>query len=665
MDIRRLATIACVVSAVHLSGCDTSRPTVEARAATVGCIGCHGGTDNDTGAPPTDTHGRTTGPQVGAHTRHLLAGVACESCHRVPTSPSDPGHIGGEKIVFGAAAKQGGATPTFVPNPDGAAGGTCNGTYCHGSTLGAGGTLHAPTWNGPASVCGDCHGLPPPNHGTLAAASNCVHCHPDTVNADNTLKVGGKHVNGAVEWDVVAACTGCHGDARRVATSPLLKAAPPVDASGRTTGAKVGAHQAHLTDGLFAKAVACGECHVVPAGVDHATGGQQVVVFGGPVGTANGAKPTYANGTCSNVVCHGGGSTPLPGGALQAPSWTGGPDQAACGNCHAFVPPAPHPQTDDTGAPLTTTPQCAQCHPGTVEASGAINVQGGLHVNGVVDTGVHGAGWVAAAGAIQPHGLAANFHDPAWPGGITSCRGCHGQDYDGPTPATSCNACHAANGQAGWQTSCTFCHGEPNRTAFPAAPPVNTRGQTAATDRGVGAHETHLLGKQPTGAISAGVACGNCHAAQPYVDMGHVDGVRAVSLLRPGTSTVAGSFDDAAGTCASTYCHGNFRNGKTANVPSWTATSGQSACDACHAPQTGADASAYTDQHQFHLGLVPNLACTTCHPAGYSSSATPPTVNKATHVNGTVDLNAALGWSPTAHTCSAFCHSAGTSPPWY
>lgn len=487
MRSRNPAALALTLTTVLLVACDTSRSTAEAKSATTGCIGCHGGTDNDTGAPPTDTHGRTTGPQVGAHTRHLQAGVACESCHRVPTSASDPGHIGGEKIVFGGVAKQGGATPTFVASPGNQAGGTCSATYCHGSTLGAGGTLHAPTWNG-------------------------------------------------------------------------------------------------------------------------------------------------------------------------------GADQAACGSCHDAIPPAPHPQRDDAGAPITAITQCAQCHPGTIDASGAIKLQGGLHVNGVVDTGVHGAGWVAAAGAIQPHGLAANFHDPAWPDGIASCRGCHGQDLDGPTAATSCNACHAANGQAGWQTSCTFCHGDAGRTAFQAAPPVNTRGQTLATDRGVGTHQVHLFG----GTISDGVACADCHEGQPYADIAHVNGTVAVSPKIPGTTTAMGTFDSAAGTCASTYCHGNFRNGKTANVPSWTAPGSQGACDRCHAPQTGADPSAYTGAHQFHLSaLGAGPTCSICHLPGYNISSSPPTVNEAAHVNGTVDLNANVAWSATEHTCSGSCHATSKSPAWY
>ena len=278
---------------------------------------------------------------------------------------------------------------------------------------------------------------------------------------------------------------------------------------------------------------------------------------------------------------------------------------------------------------------------------------------------VRAAPFFVDALGVQPHGLAANFHDPAWPGGLATCRDCHGQDLDGFSEATSCNACHTANGQAGWQTSCTFCHGEANRASSAAAPPVSTLGLTAPTDRGVGAHLTHLLGRQPSGAISGGGACADCHEGQPYADIAHVNGVRAVSLRRPGTATVTGAFDDAAGTCASTYCHGGFRNGKSANAPSWTATSGQDTCDTCHAPQTGADPSAYTDRHRIHLIYAP-LACAACHVGGYAPSTVPPTVNAAAHVNGTVDLNTQVGWSATAHTCTTACHAATTqSPPWY
>jgi len=62
------------------------------------CSSCHG--DVDSPAPPVDTHGRaaTTFRGVGAHRDHLLTGtlgadVPCGTCHKVPVSAADAGHM--------------------------------------------------------------------------------------------------------------------------------------------------------------------------------------------------------------------------------------------------------------------------------------------------------------------------------------------------------------------------------------------------------------------------------------------------------------------------------------------------------------------------------------------------------------------------------------------
>jgi hypothetical protein len=53
-------------------------------------------------------------------------------------------------------------------------------------------------------------------------------------------------------------CTTCHGS---------VNAAPPKDLSDNISPASrgVGAHQKHLLGGIIGKAVACTECHTVPA----------------------------------------------------------------------------------------------------------------------------------------------------------------------------------------------------------------------------------------------------------------------------------------------------------------------------------------------------------------------------------------------------------------
>ena len=65
----------------------------------IGCDGCHGrGPD---GAPPPGLGGATSSPAIGAHARHLdgtlpdrIGHVArCNTCHTVPKTVADPGHI--------------------------------------------------------------------------------------------------------------------------------------------------------------------------------------------------------------------------------------------------------------------------------------------------------------------------------------------------------------------------------------------------------------------------------------------------------------------------------------------------------------------------------------------------------------------------------------------
>jgi predicted CxxxxCH...CXXCH cytochrome family protein len=133
------------------------------------CTFCHGGTDNQTGAPPESVAGQTatTVRGVGAHTAHLGASsnlakpVACSECHAVPTDALSAGHMDGSAaLTFGALAKAKGANPSFDTVT-----GACASVYCHGSQLASGGgTLTAPVWtkvDGTQDACGTCHVLPP------------------------------------------------------------------------------------------------------------------------------------------------------------------------------------------------------------------------------------------------------------------------------------------------------------------------------------------------------------------------------------------------------------------------------------------------------------------------------------------------------------------------
>ena len=353
-----------VAEGKHING------VVDARGWT--CTDCHGSDLNP--APPKSVEGltATTEVGVGAHQAHLADGplraaVACGECHVVPERADAPGHLGPlpAEVTFGALAKTGGLEPTWDRGSN-----TCSNVYCHGETV-PGGTNTTPDWtvvDGTQAACGTCHGFPPPAPHT--DRTDCYVCHGETVNQDGTIAwANGTHINGTV--DVVASCNACHGSEDNPA--------PPKSVEGltATTETVVGAHQAHLHDSAVAKAVACGECHVVPTALGdagHIDPAPAEVTFGS-LATTDGAAPTWdrTSNTCSNVYCHG---DTLAGGQHTTPDWTlVDGSQAGCASCHGFPPPAPHP---DNMA-------CGTCHPSTVNADGTIDVQGGAHINGQLD----------------------------------------------------------------------------------------------------------------------------------------------------------------------------------------------------------------------------------------------------------------------------------------
>jgi predicted CxxxxCH...CXXCH cytochrome family protein len=421
------ALLACGVAQTNVSGVD----------AAAACTSCHGdpsrpGDALARAAPPVSA----TGAPAGAHLAHLGRGVACGSCHVVPTSS---GHSNGVvEVRFSGLATSDGASPAF-------AGGTCSGVYCHGATLGAGGKVTTPAWTGGPLACDACHGAPPPSH--AATSTSCHDCHPGTVKADGTIDVaGGLHVNGQVEasgghpqgWadpaqhgaaakQGLASCRSCHGadllggttgvscDSCHAAAgypgwqsnctfchgtkltaydpSLLASAAPPRGTAGETatTDVAVGAHQRHLAGGAIGPAVACATCHVVPSDLAHVNG--TVTVTFGPAATRGGASPVWNGASCASTYCHG--ATLAAGGTNQAPSWTGGFSQAACGTCHGAPPSTGHHSTHSGRS-------CGDCHPGY----GTTTVNRATHVNGTKEVG----------------------NDiTAWNPTTRVCTGCHGQ----------------------------------------------------------------------------------------------------------------------------------------------------------------------------------------------------------------------------------------------
>jgi predicted CxxxxCH...CXXCH cytochrome family protein len=450
MSTNRLAVLAALAGLLASSACDTARPIADNGGGGSACTACHGGTDNNTGAPPVDASGNAASPAVGAHTSHVNAQVACTACHG--TAPGGTGHNDGQptEIAFTGTAVLDGATPTYDRGTQ-----TCSGVYCHGATV-ADGSATAPIWTGGALGCTSCHGYPPLSVAPhTAATTNCSLCH--------TAVPGPNHVNGTVDrvqvhpanyatptvhgpdaiadlatcqschgadfdgevgpscnachadplngWSATALttnCTFCHGTKTKptfdFAAAPEL-AAPPEGVAGATaaTDPSVGAHQAHLVGAVYSNGFACTECHAIPTDLAHIADGAAGAEHTWGSLAAQGTTPTFDPGalTCTNY-CHG---ATINTTAPLSPAWTAtGP---ACAACHAS-----RPSTGlHTFAPHAAAP-CTFCHIDYVQDTG-VNLA--FHVNGAKDVVFLRAG------------------------------GTPGETYTLTTAWTDCNACHNNN----------------------------------------------------------------------------------------------------------------------------------------------------------------------------------------------------------------------------
>jgi predicted CxxxxCH...CXXCH cytochrome family protein len=123
--------------------------------ASVLCSTCHG--SGPLGAPPPALDGSSdpTTRGAGAHRRHLDPTLAdrigrvapCESCHVVPKTPADPGHVGPPpaKVLLAGGGSYDPASATCVSG-------------CHFDRA------PGPRWtdaSGAARACDACHGFPP------------------------------------------------------------------------------------------------------------------------------------------------------------------------------------------------------------------------------------------------------------------------------------------------------------------------------------------------------------------------------------------------------------------------------------------------------------------------------------------------------------------------
>ncbi len=347
------------------AGCDNARDwhpaNVDGQSADPAtCTACHGNTDNS--APPQAVGGAVanTDQGVGAHQAHLSkAGVACATCHIVPTAVHDPGHIddddGLAEVTFSGLALANGATPTWDVGTA-----TCSATWCHGGGLKetSRGKIAAPMWysvDGTVKTCGACHGSPP--GAPHPQKSDCSQCHATTVFSGNVLISGGTHLDGEVEVVLAAhvGCDGCHGAPPAAPHPQVQLCAGCHSATVAADGALVdgGPHRNGAVDVVLGADAPCTGCHGAPPTEKH---------------------PKFNKCELCHATTVEAGPALIEGGTHRNGKVDFALATTDCNACHSAPPAWPHPQMK----------LCGRCHSETVDADGAI-IPGGAHVNLKID----------------------------------------------------------------------------------------------------------------------------------------------------------------------------------------------------------------------------------------------------------------------------------------
>jgi predicted CxxxxCH...CXXCH cytochrome family protein len=296
------------------------------------------------------------------------------------------------------------------------------------------------------------------------------------------------------DWDF-AICAKCHGDdfAGGLAKTSCLGChaeGPTACTTCHGTGPTSNAHVVHRDAGQLA----CSECHVVPKTWDaegHVRRGGVAdpppaeVTFGARAGLTidpgdRAGPPSYRDGSCSNVYCHGD-VLHAAGGTARQPRWDDPAAPGACDRCHGAPPPS-HAQD-----------RCATCHPAAAP-----------HIDGVVQVGR-----------------------------TSGCAGCHG-DQASPAPpmdlaggtfttalGVGAHRAHLAvpSGLRG-PIACATCHLVPPEVGAPGHIDSPLPAEVTAQlgwDRGTGACANAWChgAARPVWTTTGGAACGTCHGIPP------------------------------------------------------------------------------------------------------------------------------------------------------
>jgi predicted CxxxxCH...CXXCH cytochrome family protein len=290
-------------------------------------------------------------------------------------------------------------------------------------------------------------------------------------------------------------------------------------------------------------------------------------------------------------------------------------------------------QADGEGSPM---PPPSGLDPAVVEVFRAWITDGATDAcdGGATPTGggegVHPDGWAAP----DVHGLATKLQT------FADCRACHGEELEGTelSAGIGCDDCHAA----GWQTTCTFCHGgELDPTGAPPEDIDDATGEISFP-----AHPKHV-GET----IHAAWDCTECHAKPTSaLTPGHLfddDSPAAAEVVFDGGLSAGGAYDGNGG-CSNLYCHGDGRrNG--AVTASATRT-----CHLCHPDRTSGEGAleGMSGDHEDHVDE--GVACAECHPDVVSLQDT--IVAPERHVDGAVAVRLPQGMTQVGSTCTGTCH---------
>lgn len=218
---------------------------------------------------------------------------------------------------------------------------------------------------------------------------------------------------------------------------------------------------------------------------------------------------------------------------------------------------------------------------------------------------------------------------------MQECQKCHSAKYSGGTTGSSCLNCHTSSKGP---EACNTCHGTFNGSNR-IAPPRDLNGNTSTSLLSVGAHTSHLY----ENSIGNTIRCSSCHKfPQSVYAEGHIDNTPGAEIVF-GNLAVNTVYNSSTGTCANSYCHGNFEFKKSDAAPEnqfayisdkmigsnktvkWNKVDGTEAkCGSCHGlPPEG------------HI-KVPMNACVSCHPTVVDEAGN--IIDKTKHINGVVNV---------------------------